>query len=134
MAELIRQRQPAPSVRKTHPRDRHPTGQPVPFPAGCERPIRVVRFPGPAPHLLVLTEEPAVLRVLSSPKTLCDGITRRDLLQVGGLTFGGLSLPHLLSQGTAAAPENDHVVSSFGTAKQCLVLFLYGYYVLHAHA
>ena len=67
-----------------------------------------------------------MLRVLSSPKTLCDGLTRRDLLQVGGLTFGGLGLSQLLQQQTAASPTDHAAAASFGKAKQCIVLFLYG--------
>jgi hypothetical protein len=68
-----------------------------------------------------------MLRVLSSPKRLCDGVTRRDLLQVGGLTFGGLGLSQLLGQQAQATPaDNAKVAASFGKAKQCIVLFLYG--------
>jgi len=67
-----------------------------------------------------------MLRVLSRPKRLCDGLTRRDLLQVGGLSFGGLSLSGLLAQRTSASEEDSRIASSFGKAKQCIVLFLYG--------
>ena len=65
-----------------------------------------------------------MLRVLSSPKRLCDGVTRRDLLQVGGLSFGGLGLSQLLAQQSSAS--SDDVSGSFGRAKQCIILFLYG--------
>ncbi len=38
-----------------------------------------------------------MLRVLGSNSRLCDGITRRELMQVGGLSlFSGMSLPRLL--------------------------------------
>ena len=38
-----------------------------------------------------------MLRVLGSNNRLCDGITRRELMQVGGLSlFAGLNLPRLL--------------------------------------
>ena len=33
-----------------------------------------------------------MLRILGSPKTLCDGLTRRDFLNVGGLGAFGLGL------------------------------------------
>src|SRR5947208_7125565 len=36
-------------------------------------------------------------RILGPGATLCDGITRRELLRVGGLSlFGGMTLPNLL--------------------------------------
>ncbi len=35
----------------------------------------------------------------------CDGMTRRDLLRVGGLAMGGLSLPQLLAREASAAPH-----------------------------
>ena len=43
---------------------------------------------------------PPMLRILGNPKRLCDGITRRDLLQVGGAGFLGLSLTRLLEAKT----------------------------------
>ena len=65
-----------------------------------------------------------MLPILGSRKRLCDGFTRRELLQVGGLGLCGLSLPELLRQ---QAPAADSVGSdTFGKAKSCLVLFLYG--------
>src|SRR5438874_11819428 len=52
---------------------------------------------------------------------LCDGLTRRELLHVGGLGTFVLSLPTLLAARAAgaAAPEA-------GKAKACIVLFLMG--------
>ncbi|MDB5385969.1 MAG: hypothetical protein JWM11_1615 [Planctomycetaceae bacterium] len=38
-----------------------------------------------------------MLKILGNAKTLCDGVTRRELMQVGGLSlFGGMNLPRLL--------------------------------------
>ena len=54
-----------------------------------------------------------MLRILSSPKRMCDGVTRRDLLQVGGLSACGLGLPHLLER-EAGAEGVD--VAGFGRA------------------
>ena len=65
-----------------------------------------------------------MLRVLGSPKRLCDGLSRRDLMQVGGAAFGGLALPQLLQSHASAA--GGATADSFGRAKQCIVLFLYG--------
>jgi hypothetical protein len=57
-----------------------------------------------------------MLRILGSRKTLCDGLTRRDLLHAGAAGLLGLGLPDLLR----AAPESG------GRAKNVLLLFLYG--------
>src|SRR5262245_35618317 len=67
---------------------------------------------------------PAMLRILGSPKTLCDGLTRRDLLQIGALGALGLGdwfrLQGAEPQASAAAGR------SLGKAKSCLLLFLCG--------
>src|SRR5437763_17086454 len=46
---------------------------------------------------------------------LCDGLTRRDLLRVGGLGLAGLSLPALLARPAAAAgrPRTRAVIQLF---------------------
>ncbi len=66
-----------------------------------------------------------MIRVLGSPKRLCDGVTRRDLLQVGSLGLLGLGLgsPAGLRQANAASVSQ---VGRFGQAKSCILLFLYG--------
>src|SRR3954447_4748262 len=65
-----------------------------------------------------------MLRLLGTPKTLCDGLTRRDLLQVGGLGAFGLGLDAFLRTAPAqAAAAPGH---SFGKAKACILLFPYG--------
>src|SRR5262245_35210061 len=65
-----------------------------------------------------------MLRILGSPKRFCDGITRRDMLLAGGLGTMGLSLPGFLqmAEGRTAATA----ARSFGRAKSCILLFLYG--------
>jgi hypothetical protein len=71
-----------------------------------------------------------MLRILGSPKRLCDGITRRDLLEVGGASFLGLSFPRLLdaqSERSRVLPAvHGDLAASFGRAKHCILLFLYG--------
>lgn len=70
-----------------------------------------------------------MLRILGNSKQCCDGIGRRDLLQVGGATVLGLGLGHLLSaqHASAARIDKDHdLASTFGRAKHCIMLFLYG--------
>jgi hypothetical protein len=68
-----------------------------------------------------------MLRVLGSAKRLCDGLTRRDLLQVGGLGLAGLGLEALLAANrTARGAEEAARPASFGRAKNCILLYLYG--------
>jgi hypothetical protein len=66
-----------------------------------------------------------MLRVLSSPKRLCNGLTRRDLLQAGGLSLFGFGLADFLrlseAQATPRTPD-----AHFGKAKACILLYLYG--------
>ena len=61
-----------------------------------------------------------------APSTkLCDGLSRREALRVGGLTLGGLSLAKLMGQSTAAKAA-EQLPSSGGKAKSCIILFLLG--------
>src|SRR5688500_15509724 len=63
-----------------------------------------------------------MLRITGRPRTLCDGVTRRDLLQVGGV--GALGLADLLrAEAAGAAPGRPR---GFGRAKACILLFPYG--------
>jgi hypothetical protein len=54
---------------------------------------------------------------------LCDGLTRREWLRIGGLGAFGLSLPALLEARAATASTAG---SSFGKAKACILLFYLG--------
>lgn len=58
-----------------------------------------------------------------SSAQLCQGLSRRELLRVGGLGGFGLLLPQLLSARAAAANAGGH---GFGRAKACIVGFLFG--------
>jgi hypothetical protein len=62
-----------------------------------------------------------MLRILGRPRTLCDGLTRRDLLQVGAI--GALSLADLLRGRAASAASTRRAL---GRAKACILLFPYG--------
>jgi hypothetical protein len=64
-----------------------------------------------------------MLRILGSAKTLCDGLTRRDFLQVGGLGALGLGLADALRLSAETKPSHER---HFGRAKSCILLFLYG--------
>lgn len=58
---------------------------------------------------------------------LCDGLSRREWLRVGGLGVGSLALPHLLqSRAHAASQPIADMLPGFGRAKACIVLFLTG--------
>jgi hypothetical protein len=64
-----------------------------------------------------------MLRIRASGARLCDGLTRRDLLHVGGLGALGLSLPQLFHAQAAGASEST---PGGGRAKSVIVLFLMG--------
>ncbi|MSR59922.1 MAG: DUF1501 domain-containing protein [Planctomycetaceae bacterium] len=66
-----------------------------------------------------------MLRVLGSSTKLCDGLTRRDMLHVGGLGAFGLGLSQFsqLQEAQGAAMER---AAGFGKAKACILLFPYG--------
>ncbi|MCI0459689.1 MAG: DUF1501 domain-containing protein [Gemmataceae bacterium] len=65
-----------------------------------------------------------MIRILGSPHRLCDGLTRRDFLHVGGLGVLGLGLSDFFRlqqvQATVPAPR------SFGRTRACILLFPYG--------
>jgi hypothetical protein len=69
-----------------------------------------------------------MLRVLGGPKRFCDGLTRRELLQVGSLGLLGVGLPELdvSWRANAAASESHASLPGFGQAKACILLFMYG--------
>src|SRR6267143_1144441 len=57
---------------------------------------------------------------------LCDRLTRREWLRVGGLGLFGLSMPELLWSSQAAAKTVRSAGAGAGKAKACIVLFLMG--------
>lgn len=62
-----------------------------------------------------------MLRISGTRKTLCDGLTRRDFLHVGGIGALGLSLADVASLQAFTSPG-----TGFGKAKSCILLFPYG--------
>ncbi len=62
-----------------------------------------------------------MIRILGTRKTLCDGLTRRNFLHVGGIGAFGLSLAG--AAGLQAATSDG---TAFGKAKSCILLFPYG--------
>lgn len=62
-----------------------------------------------------------MLRILGQGKTLCDGVTRRELMQVGGLSlFSGMTLPRLLRAGDSSGGKPA------GPAKSVILFNLLG--------
>jgi Protein of unknown function (DUF1501) len=71
----------------------------------------------------------SILCVPGQPgKDLCDkhlGVTRRDILRVGGSAFAGLSLGNMLQLQSAQA-SGGNLGASFGKAKSVIMLYLQG--------
>src|SRR2546422_917280 len=73
------------------------------------------------------TDRHAMLRILGSPTKLCDGWTRREMLRAGGLSLFGLGLSDFLHLSDLKAADGvRHAAKSFGRAKSCILLYLYG--------
>lgn len=67
-----------------------------------------------------------MLSIVDRAYRLCDGLTRREWLRVGGLGLVGLSAAQLLRPPVAAASEGPGPQAEFGRAKACILLFLTG--------
>lgn len=71
-----------------------------------------------------------MLRILGSTRKLCDGVSRRDLLRVGGLGLAGASLGELMDWRSASAatnaPAGEFRGPTFGKAKNLILIHLYG--------
>lgn len=67
-----------------------------------------------------------MLRVLGSNRQLCNRVTRRDTLWVGGLGLFGLPLTDYLRAAELQAASPTPAEPSFGRAKSCILLYLYG--------
>ena len=71
-----------------------------------------------------------MLSFLGRGVRLCDGVSRRELLRVGGLGFTGLAWADLLrARDALARPAKDDRqpwAGTFGRAKSCIVVFNYG--------
>jgi hypothetical protein len=65
-----------------------------------------------------------MLRLLGNRKTLCNGVTRRDLLTAGAAL--GLTLTDYLRARASSPAESPTREKHFGRAKSCILLFLYG--------
>lgn len=68
-----------------------------------------------------------MFRINGSRKTTCDGMTRRDLLHVGGLGLFGLCLADVLRLQEAQARPGGR----FGRARSCILIYLFGAHPQH---
>jgi hypothetical protein len=76
---------------------------------------------------LVSEQDTPMLTVLGSPRCACDGITRRDLLRIGGAGLLGMSLPDVCAaERLAATSTRVRGTSPSPRAKSVLFIFLYG--------
>src|ERR1043166_30030 len=67
-----------------------------------------------------------MLRILGSPKTLCNGTTRRELLLASGIGFCGLGLGNApVAQGQSSTTPGE-ALRGFGRAKNVILLYLFG--------
>ena len=70
-----------------------------------------------------------MLRVLGSSKRLCDGVSRRDLLSLGGLSLCGVGAPALfptLLKSESVEKTSESAFPGFGRAKNVILLYLFG--------
>jgi len=67
-----------------------------------------------------------MLQILGSPQKLCDGWTRREMLRAGGLGLFGITLADFLRLSETKASSIGKSARSFGKAKSCILLYLYG--------
>jgi hypothetical protein len=66
-----------------------------------------------------------MLRILRDQEALCDRLTRREWLRIGGVGLGGLALPQLLRHRAEASTQR------FATAKSVIVLYITGGFPQH---
>lgn len=67
-----------------------------------------------------------MLRLTTTGQRMCDGLQRREWLRLGALTPLALGAPTLLSGQAKAAAPGQTSSSSFGRAKQCVILWMGG--------
>ena len=57
---------------------------------------------------------------------LCDGVSRRQFMRIGGLGVLGLTLPQLLGARASLAGTASPSASCFGRARRCILLYMWG--------
>jgi hypothetical protein len=69
-----------------------------------------------------------MLTIKGQSGRLCDSVTRRDLIRVGGISLLGLSIPNVLAlqEAQAAQAGGSGSAGAFGKAKSVIFIFLQG--------
>lgn len=67
-----------------------------------------------------------MLSILGRPQRMCNGLTRREMIQAGGGGLFGLSLSQVLASESAANETGNSVPFKNGRAKSVLFLYLFG--------
>ena len=67
-----------------------------------------------------------MLSILGRGIRLCDGLTRREALRIGGLGFTGLAWSDWLRARASAAQVEKPATKRAGKAKACILIFNYG--------
>ena len=67
-----------------------------------------------------------MLSIPGLPGANCEGVSRRELIRVGGLRALGLSLGDILGLEALAAPQGPPRLDGFGKAKNVILVFLQG--------
>ncbi len=67
-----------------------------------------------------------MLSITETPFRMCDGVSRREAMRVGGLSSLGLSLPHLMTSRARAASSQGEISAGFGKARSVILFWLLG--------
>jgi hypothetical protein len=69
-----------------------------------------------------------MLRINGRPRKVCDGFTRRDVLEIGGLGALGVMLPQILGSRATARPAvgTQPMRRTSGKAEACILVYLFG--------
>src|SRR5947208_1535336 len=104
----------------TVPRQQKPANELPMFDLTCLRnPVAACMSSGLESGSHLRTRRLAMLTVLGRTRRMCDGLTRRQLLQVGGAGLLGVDLPKVLAAEARATLHG-------GRAKSVIFVFLFG--------
>lgn len=67
-----------------------------------------------------------MLYIPGAEHRLCDGMSRRNFLHIGGLGAAGIGLPELFRQRACGHAKTSPPIDGFGKAKACILLFMGG--------
>lgn len=71
-----------------------------------------------------------MLSLLGPGFPTANGLSRREMIRVGGLSMSGVGLSHLMARGTQAEPSSSRG-PGFGRAKRAIILYLSGGHPQH---